>query len=61
MHAVKKRGGSALLLTRCCMKRKTEYKILNQKKAEKKGVQRIYFSLRCKFYNKYQENSVWPK
>lgn len=36
MHAVKKRGGSALLLTRCCMKRKTEYKILNQKTAEKK-------------------------
>lgn len=36
MHAVKKRGGSALLLTRCCMKRKTEYKILNQKMAEKK-------------------------
>lgn len=38
MHAVKKRGGSALLLTRCYMKRKTKYKILNQKCQGKKKV-----------------------
>lgn len=38
MHAVKKRGGSALLLTRCYMKRKTEYKILNQKWQKKEKV-----------------------